>query len=757
MDKIVEFEGIPVKCLFSSENYKIYGCEVDTTKYDVKKNKHNNVSILGNFHDLAISDVKYKIKAKEDKGKYGIQYKVINITRDKPTTKEGSRLFLNEILSKRQADVLMDVYPDIIDRVMNNRLDDIDLNKTKGIKERTFNVIKTKIIENFALAELVDEFKGLLSLQVLRSLYDKYPSTTKIKEEISAEPYRCLCGLSRVGFKTADSILLKLDKIAKEMIEKGEKPPVSFDFDLLTSEFRMKASIIFLLEDNEKEGHTAMSLQNLNTQAKQLSNKCMPHFGKVLKDDTEFYINIKQRTCSLKATFDKESYIANTIKEAIKNPKIWDIENLEQYRKTKGIEATDTQLSILDVICKNSISILAGYSGSGKSQSTNMVIEMAKRNNKTFSIFAPTGKASRVSSSYTGSDASTIHRGLGYKPINKWTFNKDFKLRDDIIIIDEYSMADNDLSFRLFEAIDFTRTKVLIVGDPAQLSSVGSGNLLHDFISSRTIPIVMLDKIFRYGIGGLTTVATKMRKGEAFLNTKNKGVQTFGEDNAYAFIPSTSQNIIKNTINLYSKLMKKYKPEDIMILSPYNVGSAGSTALNQAIQPIANKNYGTSKKISIGENIFYLGDLVIQNVNNYKATKYKKGDEYKKDISFYGQEDNETFISNGDIGRIAEIKKDLNIINFEDETIQYKKEELNMVKLAYAISVHRSQGSENQIIIFISDKSHAYMLNSNIMYVATTRAKTRCFHMGNALTINKAVKKKANLQRNTNMQNLLQE
>ena len=157
--------------------------------------------------------VEYIVKAKEISDKYGVGYEVVNIKREKPTTLAATRNFLYEILTPNQTDTLLEAYPDIVDRIMNNRLDDIDLNKTKGIKDYTFNVIKQKVIENFKLADLVEEFRGLFSLSIIKKLYDKYPSVEKIKEVIRTEPYECLCRLSGIGFKTADGMLLSLKRI----------------------------------------------------------------------------------------------------------------------------------------------------------------------------------------------------------------------------------------------------------------------------------------------------------------------------------------------------------------------------------------------------------------------------------------------------------------------------------------------------------------------------------------------------------------
>lgn len=231
-EKEVVFKGRIIRQTYCNNDFRIYAVDVNKDIYpDIKFTKYQSATITGEMHELGVG-IEYEIRAVEQNTKYGYSYKVVNIRRDKPQDATDMYLFLQEILTANQAKTLYDVYPDIVDRVMNNRLDDIDLNKLHGIKEYTFGKIKDKIIENFGLAELVVEFQGLLSLPMLKKLYDKYSSINLIKKNLREDPYKCLCGLARVGFTTADSILLELEKTSKENIEKGDKPIIDFDGDL---------------------------------------------------------------------------------------------------------------------------------------------------------------------------------------------------------------------------------------------------------------------------------------------------------------------------------------------------------------------------------------------------------------------------------------------------------------------------------------------------------------------------------------------
>jgi exodeoxyribonuclease V alpha subunit len=213
----IEFRGKIINSRYISEDYKIYVIDVDTQIYPyVKVNKNNEFVIVGNMSSL-IAGTEYQIKATIEVNKnYGIQYKIKDIRQDKPTTLDSARKFLIEVITEKQTDTLLSEYPDIIDKVIKNDLDDIDLNKLSGIKDFTFNKIKNKIIENFCLIDIVDKFGGYIELSIIKKLHDKYGSPKIIEKKLRTNPYKCLCNLSRIGFKTADDILISLEKYGKE-------------------------------------------------------------------------------------------------------------------------------------------------------------------------------------------------------------------------------------------------------------------------------------------------------------------------------------------------------------------------------------------------------------------------------------------------------------------------------------------------------------------------------------------------------------
>lgn len=749
--KIVEFTGTVVRKIWEDEasSFRIFALDVnpdEIAKKELKRTKYGNVAIQGILHELG-EGLDYQIKAEEVNGKNGYSYKVTNISRNRPKNAEDMYLFLKEVLTPDQAKIMYEAYPDIVQRVIDDRLDDIDLNKTCGIKEKRFEVIKRKIIENYALAEMVIEFKGLLSMSMIHKLYNSYSSVKALKQKLREDPYACLTRLDGIGFKTADSIALELE----------QEKVISFGYDLKTSKERCLAACVFLLRDNEVNGNTRMDLRELRNQIMKLVPACADKFVEAIKDNYIYYDKDKM-VIALRKTYETERYISENLIEAVNINNEWNI-NVSKYDFVDGSELSDEQKQVNKLLCKNQVVILAGFAGSGKSYSTQSVLNMCKDNNKFYLCLSSTGKAAKVLSEYIGEEAKTIHRGLGYPDMNSyngWYYNLENKLPYDLVIIDEFSMTDVFLFEHVIDAIDFTRTKLLLVGDPAQCASVGAGNLLYDMIESNKIPKIILTKIFRYGEGGLMTVATDVRNGKSFLHDITSTMTTFGKNKDYTFIKSADKDIIKNAISLYKKLLsKEYQEskgvnlgvEDIQILTAKNVGLYGTVALNNELQKIANKNYGSKKCFKVGDTVFYEGDLIIQLQNNYKAELYVN------DMVFFDDfgEPKKTLIANGETGVILEINTSLQyvILDFNGVQVIYYRHDMQNVALGYVITSHKSQGSGIKVPIVIEPRSHIFMDTSNLLYVMLTRTKSMCFHLGLPETVNMAIKKKENLKRNT--------
>jgi exodeoxyribonuclease V alpha subunit len=742
----VTFNCKIVRCTFSAKDsdYRIYA--VDSKNPSIKKNKYGNSTILGNLPELG-EGVEYTITADMEHGRYGTQYRVITFSRELPISSEGVRLFLNEILTAQQAEEIYREYPDILTIMMEGREEEIDVNKLYNIKHERIKSIKKKVIENFVFAKMIEEFKGLINFTIIKNLYSQYNDVQIVKKEIIANPYGVICDVGELSFKEADKMLLEFEKECSKL----ENPPIKFHEPLITSKMRCEQCMVYCLKQNEFEGNTKMEIKRLYKDVKSTTPQCISRFEEVLSNSELFYsddnwiANIK--------TYNAELFIAETLVKMSTSKNIWEL-NMVGYDNVHGL--TEQQLGVIKNVSEHNVSICNGFGGSGKSYSTKSLVEILKSQDKIVELLAPTGRAAKVSREYAQHPASTIHRALYQLMGNSLKY-----LMADIVIIDEFSMVDVMLFEWLLKSINTNHTKLLLIGDSAQLMSVSCGNLLHNILDSQSIPNTSLDKIFRYGKGGIMTVATDTRNGMMTVENKS-GIQVVGEDNGYVYVPSNNaQHAITAVKSVYTKAMQVYPIEDILVLSPYNVGTVGTNVLNEVLHPIANPDSINSLKyVEFMDTKFYVGDMILQTKNNYKTAKYIKGfgmDDISaiRDSYEYKDEMTETLITNGDIGKILEIDDIYMLVDFDGEKVVYAKYDMNTLKHAYAISVTKSQGGSAKVIILITMAEHQRNLNSNLLYVGVTRAKEKIYHIGELSVIESSVCKKAEMDRNTHLKELL--
>lgn len=738
MDDKIKFKGNMKRCIYKSDNFGVYAFDVDTKRYpEIVLNSYKNCTVIGDLPDLT-EDVEYDIVATTKESKYGLSYEVVQIKRNTPTTKEETYSFLREVLTENQAKVLIENYPNIIQLVKENRTHIIDVKRLKGIGEKSLEKIKDKIVQNFYLLDLVAEFGNVISLSMLNKIYNKYSSIEVLKKKLITEPYTTLTRVSGIGFKKADAIVLELQ----------EKNIMDFGCDIRTSENRCLSCMLYLLEENETNGNTKMNIQELRSQCLKLIPECANHFTNAIKN-IDIYYSKETMDVALRQTYDDEKYIANFIKYGLSVNKKWDFD-WKSYQNKGEFSLSDEQVELLHSVCENNVVILTGGAGMGKSASTKMLIQMLEDNNKTYVLAAPTGKSAKVLKDFSKTEAKTIHRALEYNPKTGWGYDRYNKIDCDVFLIDEISMVSIELMSRVIDAIDFERTKLVMIGDPNQLPSVQCGNILFDFLASNIIPVVRLTKVFRYGTGGILTAATDIIRGNQYIPNDNRKIIPIGDDGGYTFIKSDDKSIIGDAISLYKKLITTgvdgciYKPEEIAVLTAYNKGDYGAVTLNTYLQKIANKNYGSEHCFKHGSSVYYIDDIVMQRVNNYAMQIYK-------------EEDEEAFVANGECSKVTLINKEFIVSDFDDIRIKYYKDDLTNLSLSYSYTIHKSQGSTIKIVIVISPRSHIYMSSSNLLYVGVTRASDKCYHLGLPSTINIAMKKKENFNRATFMQEMLKE
>ena len=527
-----------------------------------------------------------------------------------------------------------------------------------------------------------------------------YETPQEFEEEVYKNTYFMLICYLEKSFKLADELALQIKPELKESVE------------------RCVWVCRELIHKHESEGNTKMNASSLARALYSSYSELMPFILQAVENPI-FYYDKESKFLSLKSTWENECRIANVIKQKLKNPINSEME-WQKYSEVDGMKLTEEQLSLLESINKNNIVMLNGSAGTGKSQTTKALIKMLDDNCYSYTLLAPTGIAAKRLRQATGRQASTIHmhlachRGIG-----------------DFLIIDECSMIGVNLLGSLFSFIP-ENTKIVLICDEAQLASISCGNIVQDIIDSGVMPIVNLTKVFRYGIGGIATVATDVRTGKNLSENMNF------ED--YKFIPISS-NPINDILSIYEKEIKNYSPEDIMILSPFNVRNAGTYAINSALQNKYNTNptFLTYKKQGFDIE-FKIGDRIVNTENNYHMT------------SDYGDE---LAVMNGDIGTIIDNDGYNTTVKFDNGIAYLENNDMYKMLLATAVSVHKSQGNQAKCVIVVIDKSHGFFLNRNIEYVAMSRAQEKLIVLGDIDTINNALSIQQEKSRETYLKNML--
>ncbi len=747
----IQIEIIPTKKMYDDINsynngFKIYQCIVSPEYLNlVTYNDNARITINGIMPNLTEGN-KYKVEITYANNKqFPNSYKLNKLILENYLLEEDRNKAILTHLKYSESTInnLLVAYPNICDIIINGETDKIDISKIKNFNEVNLQNLKKKIIyEAKEIYILINFPEWEFTFGIAKSITNKYNNDiAKFKTELEIDPYKTLCDLQNMGFKKTDKIILR------------NRP------ELINSKYRLLSAVEYILEENEKEGNTYLEVGIIHKRINEIAPECISNLGEVLKSD-RFYIDNEKKAISKIITFKTEKDIAKMLLKGNSIKKDFNF-NIEKFNKTiNGDLLTEQQMKILELTKNNSINILCGFSGSGKSSSINAVVTMLKEYGKTFLLLAPTGKASKVLSKATNCSASTIHRVLVSE-------NDDKKFSYDFILVDEATMIDIFLMKKLINKINFEKTSLIFICDPAQLPSVGAGNILKNMIDSEKFPLIFLDKIFRYGEGGLSYIATETRNGNSYFKNIDidKEIIKFGKNNDYIFVNKNDEDIIKQLEFFYINLIKnnKLNINEITTLSAYKKGNLGSLILNNIIQNLVNPETENNKtsfkrvtdKVSME---FRIGDKVIQIKNNYKvplniATK-KRNEDGEIEITY----EKVIPIFNGEEGVIIAEEDNNLIIKFDEDDnciCRYSKELANEILLGYAITIHKSQGSTFQNAIVVSPNSHNFFSSRNLLYVATTRARDRVFHIGNINSINKAIKKDSSIIRKTMLYDLL--
>lgn len=721
---------VKAKCLknvYKNGDYRIFSWSPIEKDKELKLSNYFTFSTKGN--DSYIQEQKeYTIELEEISydSKWGATYKILScpslveLNFDTLTRDESFSILMDCTSSERIANNILDAYEDFIKIILTEGKESIDLNKIKGVGEAYLNSYSRELNEKYKYIALINKLKDFqIDVGDCKALYSVYDKDEEIVSEIEKNPYKILIGVLKRSFENADKMILELRD------------------DLTHSEERCSYLILSVLETNESYGNTKCNANVIYnyiiknyTQAKDIKDLIVPT---VLNNKELFYYDEETKDLAILNTYLGECQIASLSVDKNEEPHILNID-WKSYKDLDDFHLTDEQLGALENFCNYDFTILCGKSGSGKTSTMKALVKLMEDNDMSYSLLSPTGSASLRLKEQTHRPASTIHRKV----------LRDGKINSDVIIVDEMSMVSLDVFVMLINAISNKDCKIVLCGDDSQLPSISKGKVFNDLIESNKVPKTILTKVFRYDTNGGAFVGENIRLGRQFLNNEKVKVKgnIYNICGNYKFVQT--ENIFENVISEYKSLLKKYKPNEIMILSAYNIGDCGTYKLNQTIEDEYNPPKANEKTLSYKINgvkiNFRVGSRVVNTKNNYNALPLDSFKEIQKSNGKLTEEDvRVTELFNGQIGVVAEVQDDYLVCQFDEELIVIDKHKLNTLLLARAISIHRSQGSEYKAVINIISPQQARNLSKNLLYVSDTRAKEYHCDIGDRETFEKAL------------------
>ena len=645
---------------------------------------------------------------------FGRQFKAVRLQRTLPADASGMLRFLSAGIIKgvREATATKIVEKFGIDtfNVIENEPD--RLATIKGINKAKARKISQEFKAQFAARDVMNGLADLgLSQQEAFDAYKLYKSNAL--DIIKENPYAFVGDAGGITFERADEIALGLDE-----------PPL-FDY-------RSQAGVVYVVRHNLNNGHTCIPRSSLIKPAMSLLDCSEDEVEIAIDNALEVnqlvleIINDKE-FLFLPEIYRAESTIAERIRVMLRfPPQKKDIETGEilAFENMNGITFDEKQRQAIEIAVNKGMLILTGGPGTGKTTTVKGIISLMKNRGLNVMLAAPTGRAAKRMSELTGFEAKTIHRLLEVEYRDgatepSFVHNLRNPLDCDAVIVDELSMVDVTLFSALLDALPLS-CRLIMVGDKEQLPPVGAGNVLADLIKSELIDVVSLDKIFRQAMESMiVTNAHKVVRGE-MPDFDNSNPQSdffmLKEDSKY--------NAPKKIVNLVTqRIPAGYgydSVKEIQVLCPSRKGEVGTENLNALLQARLNPPSRDKAEIRNRGYILREGDKVMQIKNNY-------------DVPWFKSDDNGTGVFNGDIGILTKIDKVNDIINvrFEDREAMYSIDNAKEIELAYAMTVHKSQGSEFEAVVLPTISTPPKLAYRNLFYTALTRAKNLLIIVGN--------------------------
>lgn len=650
---------------------------------------------------------------------HGLQFKATQLKVVPPSTLEGIEKYLGSGMVKgigpHFAKVLVKAFKENVFTVIETEPE--KLLTLPGIGKKRMEKVTSAWAEQKFIREIMVflQSHGIGTGRAVR-IYKTYGEESIIK--VTENPYRLALDIHGIGFKTADTLAMKLGIAPDSLI-------------------RAQAGVRHVLQEIADDGHCAAPWETLIEEA----SKLLEIADLILDEAIHAEIaegnlvqeDIDGKTCLFLTPLQRaESGTATSILRLLQGAPPWGV--IDTTKAIPWVEAkttltlSESQREALKLALSSKMVVITGGPGVGKTTLVNSILLTIRAKHMDVTLCAPTGRAAKRLTESTGIEAKTIHRLLEFDPKSfGFKRNRENPLESDLVVIDESSMVDIALMNKLLAAIP-DKAALMIVGDVDQLPSVGPGAVLGDIIDSGRVPTVRLTEIFRQAASSRIIVnAHRINKGEMPLKAEGAELSDF------YFIPAnTPEEIHDKLLQVVTERIPKrfnlHPVKDVQVLTPMNRGGLGARTLNAELQLVLNPK-GEPKVTRFGTT-FAPGDKVIQTVNNY---------------------DKEVF--NGDIGQILDIDVEEGLLNvdYDGRMVEYEFGELDEVSLAYATSIHKSQGSEYPAVVIPLAMQHYTLLERNLIYTAVTRGKKLVTIIGQPKALAMAVKNRKSNKRLTKL------
>ena len=669
---------------------------------------------------------------------FGEQFKVTSVKVSPPTGRESMIRYLAGGLFKGIGEVTA---KNIVSYFGEKTFEVIEfspqeLMKVKGISRAKAESIAAQFAEFRSMQQTIIFLQSFdISLNLALKIYRTYEGLTE--NVIRNNPFRLIEDVDGVGFATADMLALAMG-LDKE------------------SSFRVSAAIVHVLKNAAStKGHTFLPLGMLVRETMKLlsfeeekEHTVLTTIDEMQLEGTLVYLNDYHKNGVMLATYHKlEKSIAKNLLRIMGHSVELELdleEEIAAFERAQGVTLHPSQKEAITAAVNSGCVVISGGPGTGKTTIIKCIIELLRKEGYSFALTAPTGRAAKRMSEATGAIAKTIHRLLD---LHSSDYATDAKLDADVVIVDEISMADEYIFNALLKAIP-VGGKIVLVGDKDQLPSVGAGNILADIIASGIVPVKYLTHIYRQSSDSHIAIYAHMINGGVVPEFDNRS-RDFFFDNA-----ASDESIIKDVLSLCTERLPRYfglDPADVQVLAPLKKGDAGVESLNAELQKVINPPAKEKGEMISGDRIFRVGDRVIHTVNNYQLGWLQRvGDKIEAGEGVF----------NGDIGRISEVSRaEAQLkVEFEDGKIAtYTAGDLDQLTHAYAISVHKSQGSEFPVAVVVISRYNPIVTSRNLLYTAITRAKRAVVLVGDRQNVIKMIKNNYTEKRHTALNLFLKE